>query len=53
MSAAPEAFAQLAEQLRQETDRATQDRYLDLWIDYRDRATEWDAEQWGLSDVGT
>jgi hypothetical protein len=23
---------------------------LDQWLDYRDRATEWDAKQWGFKD---
>lgn len=24
------------------------DHYLDQYLDYRDLATEWDADQWGL-----
>lgn len=24
------------------------DLYLDRYLDYRDRATEWDADQWGF-----
>lgn len=25
------------------------DQLLDLYLDYRDRATEWDAEKWGFN----
>jgi hypothetical protein len=29
-----------------------QDSLLDVWLDGRDMATEWDAEQWGFSPSG-
>ncbi|WP_399142210.1 hypothetical protein Q3A86_33235 [Streptomyces sp. NBUA17] len=46
---APEgAFAALAARLRAATTAETVDMLLDRWIDYRDYATEWDADQWGF-----
>ncbi|WP_258563016.1 hypothetical protein [Streptomyces phytophilus] len=35
-------------QLAAATTRSRQDELLDYWLDLRDRATEWDADQWGL-----
>ncbi|MFD5883857.1 hypothetical protein [Streptomyces yangpuensis] len=52
MPAHPAAFAHLAAQLRRARDPAWRDHLLDIWIDIRDRATEWDARQWGF-DPGT
>lgn len=49
MPAHPKFFAQLANQISDATDRARRDELLDQWIDVRDRATEWDADQWGFA----
>lgn len=49
MPASEVAFEYLANRIRETSDRAKQDGLLDIWIDYRDRATEWDAEQWGFN----
>lgn len=38
----------LAERIRRTADPATVDMLLDQWLDYRDRATEWDAARWGF-----
>lgn len=46
--ASPKAFEALAVRLRNARDAATVDMLLDRWLDYRDRATEWDARLWGL-----
>ncbi|GAA3527626.1 hypothetical protein [Streptomyces osmaniensis] len=51
MPAAPRAFEGLAERIRRAADVATVDMLLDRWLDYRDRATEWDAHRWGLDDL--
>lgn len=52
MPAHQEAFNRLAVRLLSyDGDRARQDQVLDQWIDYRDRATEWDAAHWGLTDL--
>jgi hypothetical protein len=48
MPAHPAAFARLAAELRRTRDPARRDQLLDTWLDYRDRATEWDARRWGL-----
>lgn len=49
MPAHPRAFWRLAEELASATDPGRRDELLDEWIDYRDRATEWDADRWGLN----
>ncbi|MGW7197525.1 hypothetical protein [Streptomyces chryseus] len=51
MPASPTAFEGLAERIRRAADAATVDMLLDRWLDYRDRATEWDAGRWGLDDL--
>ncbi|WP_125262828.1 hypothetical protein [Streptomyces alboflavus] len=48
MPASPKAFAALAERLSNTPDAVTRDMLLDRWLDYRDRATEWDAARWGF-----
>ncbi|MDX3165848.1 hypothetical protein PV516_18860 [Streptomyces scabiei] len=48
MPAHPAAFAHLAAQLRRADDPVWRDQLLDIWLDIRDRATEWDARQWGF-----
>jgi hypothetical protein len=48
MPAHPKAFARLADHIRKAKTCEDQDRWLDIWLDYRDNATEWDADQWGL-----
>ncbi|MER7350951.1 hypothetical protein ABT390_36710 [Streptomyces aurantiacus] len=48
MPASPKAFDALAERIRRAADAATADMLLDRWLDYRDRATEWDAARWGF-----
>ncbi|MFF4791882.1 hypothetical protein ACFY2M_19435 [Streptomyces sp. NPDC001276] len=52
MPAHPRAFQRLANQLAATTDPAKRDVLLDEWLDVRDRATEWDADQWGLNPDG-
>lgn len=49
MPAHPAAFAHLADRLRSATDPGARDELLDTWLQYRDHATEWDADQWGLA----
>ncbi|AZM53317.1 hypothetical protein DMA15_12570 [Streptomyces sp. WAC 01529] len=48
MPASPKAFAALAERLVAASTVEGRDALLDRWLDYRDRATEWDAAQWGF-----
>jgi hypothetical protein len=56
MPAAPQAFERLARRMlhtiEHEPDRARRlaeiDAALDMWNDYEQRATNWDARQWGL-----
>lgn len=48
MPASPEAFENLSQHLRRASSRQLQDGLLDLWLEYRDLATEWDADQWGF-----
>jgi hypothetical protein len=48
MPAHPAAYGRLATQLRLTLDPDLRDQLLDTWLDYRDRATEWDARRWGL-----
>lgn len=51
MPAAPEAFSRLALHIKGAgSNRLLQDGLLDLWLEYRDLATEWDADQWGFTD---
>ncbi|MFF4409824.1 hypothetical protein [Streptomyces sp. NPDC001404] len=52
MPAHPETYALLAALLRQTRDPDRRNRLLDIWIDIRDHATEWDARQWGLDPDG-
>lgn len=50
MPASPEAFNRLAISILQASgNRQLQDGLLDIWIDVRDRATEWDADHWGFN----
>jgi hypothetical protein len=49
MPAHPNYFNQLADQIRNTTNPARLDELLDQWVDIRDRATEWDADQWGFA----
>jgi hypothetical protein len=46
--ASPKAFTALAERLVAAGTTAERDALLDRWLDYRDRATEWDARRWGF-----
>jgi hypothetical protein len=49
MPASPEAFRTLAIHIKAaDGNRRLQDGLLDLWLEYRDLATEWDADRWGL-----
>lgn len=48
MPASQAAFEGLAARLRLAADPGSVDLLLDQWLDYRDRATEWDAAQWGF-----
>ncbi|WP_405991076.1 hypothetical protein [Streptomyces sp. NBC_00986] len=48
MAASPKAFEALAVRLRFASDPGSVDLLLDTWLDYRDRATEWDAARWGF-----
>ncbi|MFF2571065.1 hypothetical protein [Streptomyces sp. NPDC058084] len=48
MPAHPAAFANLAARLRRTRNPVRRDQLLDIWLDIRDRATEWDARQWGF-----
>ncbi|MFD3714289.1 hypothetical protein [Streptomyces sp. NPDC058677] len=48
MPASPKAFEALAVRLRYAKDAGAVDALLDRWVDYRDRATEWDAARWGF-----
>ncbi|MFD6415972.1 hypothetical protein [Streptomyces sp. NPDC060194] len=49
MSAGKGAFRRLAAELAAATTPARRDELLDEWVDYRDRATEYDADQWGFN----
>lgn len=49
MAASERAFEHLRTRLRGASDRPMQDEILDLWLDFRDLATEWDAQQWGFN----
>ncbi|MEU3399529.1 hypothetical protein [Streptomyces filamentosus] len=44
----PAAFAYLAARLRRARHPDQRDQLLDIWLDIRDYATEWDARQWGF-----
>ncbi|MGA5489587.1 hypothetical protein ACPCK1_17745 [Streptomyces pseudogriseolus] len=48
MPASQKAFEALAVRLRYAKGADAVDDLLDRWIDYRDRATEWDAARWGF-----
>lgn len=49
MPASPNAYEYLANRLRaHDGDRRFQDNVLDIWLEYRDLATEWDADHWQL-----
>ncbi|MCX5562746.1 hypothetical protein [Streptomyces sp. NBC_00038] len=50
MPASQAAFEALAVRLRFASDPGSVDMLLDTWLDYRDRATEWDAKRWGFED---
>lgn len=50
MPASPEAFERLARHIAgAEGNRLLQDGLLDIWLEYRDLATEWDADKWGFN----
>lgn len=49
MPAHPRYFQHLADRIAATADPAGRDELLDEWLDVRDRVTEWDADQWGLS----
>lgn len=49
MGAHPNAFERLADRLRRTKVPFVRDQLLDQWLDFRDRATEWDAKQWGFN----
>lgn len=49
MPAHPTFFTQLADQIRDAANPKRRDELLDQWLDIRDRATEWDADQWGFA----
>ena len=49
MPAHPRAFQRIANDIATTADPDKRDELLDEWLDCRDRATEWDADQWGLS----
>lgn len=48
MPASPEAFNVLGAHIKGTTNRRIQDGLLDIWLEYRDLATEWDADKWGF-----
>lgn len=48
MGASPRAFEVLATRLRAARTPADVDTLLDRWVDFRDRATDWDAHRWGF-----
>jgi hypothetical protein len=48
MAADNRAFEALAVRLQFASDPGSVDMLLDTWLDYRDRATEWDAARWGF-----
>ena len=49
MPASPIAFAAIAQKIRaSDGNRSNQDFWLDVWLEYRDLATEWDADHWHL-----
>lgn len=48
MPAHPDAFEVLTRRLRRTQDPELIDALLDIWNDYKQRATEWDADQWGF-----
>ncbi|MBT0771833.1 hypothetical protein KIH74_23025 [Kineosporia sp. J2-2] len=43
------AYERLSNGLRATTEPARRDELLDEWIDMRDLATNYDADQWGLN----
>ena len=45
----PRAFQCIARELAAATNSDRRDELLDEWLDYRDRATEWDADRWGFT----
>lgn len=47
MGCHPDALIRLVKCI-QASSRVAADHYLDQWIDYTTRATEWDADQWGF-----
>lgn len=51
MTASPSRLVSLRLRLLAATDAAHVDALLDEWLDYRDQATEWDAQLWQLGDV--
>ena len=50
MPAHQEAFTRLSSNLAEATTRREIDHILDEWYDIAQRATEWDADLWGLRD---
>lgn len=51
MGAPPIFFQNLTLLLHKATNAAEYDDLLDLWWDARTRASEWDAELWGLDAI--
>jgi hypothetical protein len=49
MPASPGVFKTLGLHIKAAKDRRLQDSLLDMWLEYRDLATEWDADQWGFN----
>ncbi len=49
MPAADKAFERLTQRLIDAADADQIDMLLDHWFDIRNRATEWDAMQWGFN----
>ncbi|MEU5976322.1 hypothetical protein [Streptomyces sp. NPDC047315] len=48
MPAHPNHYQRLATELATATRPARRDELLDEWLDWRDLATEWDAQLWGF-----
>lgn len=49
MPAHEKTYDRLTASLKATLDPAQRDALLDEWVDIRDRATEYDADQWGLN----
>lgn len=49
MPAHPKAYQRLFAQVAQANDSSSRDQWLDEILDVQQRATEWDADQWGFN----